>query len=356
MDTTSKTDDLILDFGSFIKKFYPQYLFDGDNTELIKNLNLWANRDEKFNRKGPGWHIDRGILLFGVPGVGKDVIFRLLRRYLAYLRSPYGYQDRIVWEYAEKFKESGSYNCFNDMRGQNCYYQELARTDEQKAELSLSREMVQHFGNKIIIGVDLINVRYNEFVNYGYQSHFSTNCNDGQLMELYGLRAVDRLKEMCNFMVLPGNSKRGKVAPQFVKNKNVSAPPPARETTIDEHKENKAQLEAQYQEFITNGDLPKMPSITYTLLQSYNCMIAGDEEIRTMMDEFADSYEKPDPSFRGDRVAHRTNYLWVQAKKKAVFNFFESLKLAGAKSIFGIVDVRLDKPVEDIVKQNKSQQ
>lgn len=355
MDTTKNSGGLILDFTSYIKQFFPEYIFDEHNTKLIRNLGLWATRDIKFNNLEPGWHLDRAILLVGAPGVGKDVIFRLLRKYLSYIMSPYSFADRIVWQYATKFKDKDlGYDCFNDVPG-NCYYQELARTDENVSPLTLTREAVQHYGNKVLIGNELINVRYNMFINMGYQSHFSSNHNEDQLEKLYGVRCVDRLREMCNYMILAGSSKRGKVAPSFVSNRNVSAPPPARETTVDEHKENRELLESDYKAFLETGNVSDQASLRYVLLRSYGCHVATDEEIRILMEEAEATYPEKDKLLtKSSREKDKQTYTWDVARKVAVHRFYTSLKAAGAKTIFEIVSVPVDGLLKPIVIQSKN--
>jgi hypothetical protein len=364
MDSNTQNDDLILDFTSYIKKFYPEYKFDEHNKTLIKHLSLWANRDPKFNDLEPGWHLDRGIILFGVPGVGKDVLCRTLAAYLRYLRSQYAYGTRIVWEYSDKFMKEKSNACLKDVGLANCYFEELARTDEKVTDkfgkelpLTCSIEDVQSFGNKLLIGAQLINVRSNIFVQFGYQSHFSTNCNEDQLRTLYGVRVVDRLREMCNYLVLKGESKRGKVAPQFVRNKMAYTPPPARETTIDEHKENRALLEAEYSTYLETGQVTEKASLNFYILRSYNCAVAGDDELRDLMEMAAEDYVPPHNSFKTiNRDEHKTAFQWEHARKIAVIKFYQNLKKEGAKTIFGIVDVPVNNMVRDMVSTNKQSQ
>lgn len=354
MDTKNKNEELILDFTSYIKKFFPEYKFDDYNKQVIKHLGMWANRDPKFENLEPGWHLDRGIIIFGVPGVGKDLLCRMLAAYLRYLRSPYTFGSRIVWEYSDKFMREKTNACLKDVGLANCYFEELARTDEKTTDkfgkelpLTCSVEDVQSFGNKLLIGAQLINVRYNIFIQFGYQSHFSTNCSEDQLRSLYGIRVVDRLREMCNYMILKGESKRGKVAPQFVRNRLAHDPPPARETTIDEHKENKAMLEAEYAMYLQTGQVSDKASLNFYVLRSYNCAVAGDEELRDLMEKAAEDYVPPHNSFKTfNRDEHKTAFQWDQARKVAVILFYQNLKNNGAKSIFNQVSVN----VNDIVK------
>lgn len=340
MHPIEKQEMEILDFASYIRKFIPEYKFDADNEKIIANLGLWAARNEKFNNREQGWHIDRGILICGVPGVGKDEIFRNLRKYISYLRSPYGYGHRIVWQYAKEFqKDKVGYSCFDSDKG-NLYYEELALTDEKTGEIS--REYVQHFGNKLLIGREIINIRYNLFKEKGWMTHFSTNCKEEQLLAVYGERCVDRLAEMCNFMAMPGRSKRGLLPPVFIHNNNQPAPPKPRETTVDEHLENKKLLETEYRQFCDFGVVPENAYMSYMLLKSYGCSVATDDDMRLYMEMAAGTFKEV-PDLKkisiSQREQNKQSHTWNTARKMAVEKFYATLKLAGAKTIFQVVDV-----------------
>lgn len=348
MDTTKKSPAHVLDFASFIKEYFTEYKFDAHNEKVIGQLGLWAIRSPKFNGMEHGWHIDRGILLMGVPGVGKDELMRLLRKYLSYLRSPYGYGHRIVWQYAKEFqKDKVGYSCFDGDKG-NLYYEELALTDENTGEIS--REHVQHYGNKLLIGREIIQIRYNQFKDFGWQTHFSTNCNDEMLTKVYGERAMDRLYEMCNFIVVPGRSKRGVLAPTFIRNTNQATPPAPRETTLNEHEENKRVLEMEYQKFLQDGTLSDNVQVNYYLLRSYNCDLGNDDDMRLLMELCEKNYLAPlKRDYVPNKDDHKRNWVWGEAMKMAVGNFYQKLKEGGSKSIFGEVSVNIDSVVNKVV-------
>lgn len=339
MDTNKKDATEILDFESFIKKYFTSYQLDDHNTKLIRNLGLWAARNEKFNNPDLGWHIDRGVLISGPVGAGKDEIFRLLRKYLSYLHSPYGYGFKVVWEFAEPFQESG-YSCFNEQKG-NIYYEELALTDELTGQPT--REFVNHFGTKILIGSEIINVRYKVFKETAWQTHFSTNLAEEALEKIYGKRAMSRLYEMCNIMFLTGFDRRGKIIPDFLSNKNQPKPPDARETTIEEHFENRDILEAEYKKYCETGLISETAALNYNLLVIYGCKLSTEAEMRLDMELIKRSYSPP-VSMRGigEREANVKSHVWAEARKLAVVKFYQRLKEGGAESIFREVTVNME--------------
>ncbi len=357
MDTATSTDGNILDFASFIKEYYKYFKFDNALEKVIGDIGLWAIRSLKFNGKDEGWHIDRGLLLVGVPGVGKDEIFRMLRSYLSYIRSPYGYRHKVVWQYAKEFmKDKVGYSCFDADKG-NMYYEELALTDEGSNPVTCSRENVQHFGNRLLIGREIIQIRYNHFKQYGWQTHFSTNCNEDELLAVYGSRAMDRLYEMCNFIIVPGKSKRGIVAPTFHRNDNQPTLPAARETTVDEHAENKRILEAEYQQFLKEGTTTDNVEIHFYLLRSYGCFLGDDEDLRLLMELVERGYKEPEKQIhRADKADYKKRFVRNGTMKMAVQSFYQRLKDGGAKSIFNQVDVPIDVVIRDLVRGNKQEQ
>ncbi len=351
MDTNQNQTNDKLDFMSFIKEYYTDFKIDQYNRDVISNLGLWANRNEKFNGKEQGWHIDRGILLSGPVGTGKDEMFRVLRRYLAYLGSPYGYDFKVVWKFASEFTKEG-YACFHEETG-NRYYEELALTDEKTKEAT--REYVSHFGNKLLIGSELIHVRSKVFKETACQTHFSTNLNEEDLEAIYGNRCISRLWEMCNFMFLTGKNRRGTAAPTFLKNKNIASKPAPRETTVDEHMENKSVLEKEYQMFCDNGDLSETATLNFNLLTFYGCNVATEDEMRSYMESVAPGYQSPASEAaksNGDKEKNRQHFIWANARRLAVARFYERLKLAGAKSIFQEVDIT--GVVKDLSQEKKS--
>lgn len=341
MDTNKKEQPVFLDFTSFIKKHYPQFVFDSENGKIISQLGLWATRNEKFNNQDSGWHIDRGLLLIGPVGVGKDEIFRILKTYLSYLQSPYTFKSKVVWGYTKPFLDMG-YDCFNDDQAGNIYYEELGLTDDKTGYPT--REEVNRYGNKILVGSEIIMTRYNVFKNTAYQSHFSTNLDEAEIEKVYGSRCMSRLYEMCNLVFLKGKDRRGVVAPKFNKNKISPLPPRPREVTVDEHLENKASIEAAYAEFITQGGkMPASPELMYNLMASYcGGALYGEEEMRVIMEDVEGLFEeakemdkKLQRMSKRELESEKVTFVWAKTRQIALYQYFTKLQQAGAKSVFG---------------------
>jgi hypothetical protein len=355
MDTTGKQTTETLDFVEFIKKYFTSYEVDGNNFTFLEKLGLWANRNPKFNGMQDGWHIDRGILISGPVGAGKDEIFKLLRRYISYLRSPYGFSSKVVWKFASEFtKDKTGYMAFDQENTGNVYYEELALTDNQG---NPTREMVSHYGNRLLIGAEIITIRHKLFLETAYQTHFSTNLIEDDLEKVYGERCMSRLYEMCNFMFLQGKDRRGKVAPVFTKNKMMPSAPPPRQITVDEERENIKILEQHYIDFLQSKTPSTSLALVYNMLMAYGVQVSTEEEMRSLMDSVEFGYVSDDvtlarKSAREKEDAKRVK-IWELSRKMAVELFFQKMKDHGAKSIFQEVDVRVDAIIRPIVMEKK---
>lgn len=342
-----------ISFEEFIKNYFPEYKIDSHNAQVISKLSEWALRSPNFNDKGMGWHIDKGISLSGNVGTGKTRMFFLLNSYLNYLKSPYSFSGQIVWKFAEEFKADG-YACFKGANEhlKNIYFDELALTDENTG--LPTREYVSHYGDKLLIGRELIMQMYNKFENYGYQSHFSTNMPFNDLEGLYGTRAFSRLYQMTNFIALTGEDRRMDESPKFKKNMNNPAPPPPKEIDVNAEIENKKIIDACYAEFLTTQEIPETAALLYNSMVAYGVDVCSEEMLHITMDEVAKRYVKPlNMAVKGadDKERDRNTYIWKTAREWAVRSFFNKMFTSGAKSIFGDVSINLS----EVIKNAKPQ-
>lgn len=348
MHTPLKKETENLDFQSFIKEYFNWFDIDGHNLKILQDLSLWANRDKRFNDREPGWHIDRGILIWGNPGAGKDELFKILNVYLNYLGSRYRFSHKVVWKFAGAFQlkveDGGGFGCFNLEGKGNRQYEELCLTDEKSGYPE--REVVNNFGNKILIGSELIHVTYDAFKNTGIQSHFSTNAKEDELREIYGARIYSRLKYMCNFMKLVGIDRRLITTPVFMKNSNQPVlPPPPRELSKDIDIENKKAIEDYYAQFLLDNSIPTNAAIVYNIMASYGVSIMEDEAMRVLMEQVADEYVGVAGIARKterERAEAKRIFVWEESKKRALREYYELLKNKGAKSVFGEREVNVD--------------
>lgn len=356
MDTIAKSEEGKLDFPTFIKKYFDWYEIDRSNQKVLEDLSLWANRDEKFNNPQLGWHLDKSLFIHGNPGTGKDELFRMINKYLKYLKSNYVFDHKIVWNFANEFshKETGGYRVFDTEGKQNRYYEELALTDESTNYPT--REVVNYFGNKILIGAELIHITHNAFKNRGYQAHFSSNVPKEQLPGIYGDRAFSRLEYMCNFIKYIGRDRRKGAIPIIINNQNQPAgPPPPAELDPQIEQENKNIIERSYTYYLESGELAPDSHFFYDALNGFGVQVGTEQELRTYMDDIVGHYAEgigDSKKSKEERERSKRAFAWREARVLAIELFYQKLKAAGAQSIFGERNVN----TESVLKINDGKQ
>lgn len=157
----------------------------------------------------------KGIIIFGNPGSGKSMLFRILRDCLT-SESPVQIGERVARE-RDFFVRSSFLTCEHMAKlymlkgeaelhkfGQKAvakingeYHCHHACFDDLGAE-----EVRNNFGNVKEVMVDLINERYDLFLSHGLKTHFTTNLNPDQIEKRYSTRVRSRLKHMCNVLSL----------------------------------------------------------------------------------------------------------------------------------------------------------
>lgn len=331
-----------LSFVDFLKTYFKEYQIDGHNLQTIESIGLWAIRDPKFNNQAKAWHIDKGICLLGNTGSGKTTLFRLLNHYLNYLKSTYSFSSKVVWMLASDFEADG-YSCFNEILKfhRNIYFEELCMTDDSELP---NREIIGHYANKALIGREIIMMMYNKFMETAYQTHFCSNAGPQDMERVYGERAFSRMHEMCNFMVLVGLDRRKSEmwAPKFKKNLNQPVAPKPVEADANADAENKAILEGHYIDFLEGKNPSTNMSLVYNSLVAYGVKVATDNELRDLMEDIAKTYVSEAPLTRStpsEKEKIKNAWIWEQSRKAAVGIFFQKMKNAGAKSIFGVRNV-----------------
>lgn len=197
-------------FGSD-KKGEPLFRID-DNNRLVYNLLLrYFCEDAGFNIMAINGKVEypsikKGILLCGNFGVGKTdlmnlfaVNFRQVFHVINAKQMSNEYSsngDEAIAKYLSKTK-----NSFNDPQ---CLFQEYSGLciDDIGTE-----DVKNNFGNKKNVIGDIIELRYDKG-QVGPLFHGTTNLTALQLKEFYGGRVLSRMKEMFNFIELPGEDRR----------------------------------------------------------------------------------------------------------------------------------------------------
>lgn len=189
---------------------------DQYNEYVIDLIDKWCQRDPSFNDGmledwklfdptgvplQTKYHLDKGLLLYGNVGSGKTELVRAVSKYL--FHSPYKFKVDRAWRYADKYREDE--RCFDPLYSHNMFFDELCLTDQTGYPV---KEIVNNYGNKILVGEEIIRIREIAFTNRGYQTHFTTNEPPKKLGEVYGPRSLSRLLKMENFIPFLGPDRR----------------------------------------------------------------------------------------------------------------------------------------------------
>lgn len=193
--------------------FKGEFFLDEKNTKFFDILCSYFIGDEtEFQRlcatigvEMPS--IKKGLLIPGNCGVGKSWMLSLFRknaRQVYYIRSAKDIANAFLQsedktipaEYIDLYK-----NPINDAA---TFYQPIAGLciDDMGAE-----NKKNSYGNVVNVIGDLIEARYFKG-NTGVFLHASTNLSAAQLKEFYGERVVSRMREIFNFIELPGQDRR----------------------------------------------------------------------------------------------------------------------------------------------------
>ena len=332
-------------FLDWLKNYRPEYQIDPENETQILAVSAWVNRDPNFEKMGQYFNLNRGLFFVGNIGTGKTDLMMSLKKYLQdYLKSSLKFRMHVAWAFADGFEKDG-YKAFDGQSTENRCYDELCLVDDRNQKPT--REYVSHFGNKMLVGEELIMTRYNVFKSKGYMTHFTSNAMPAQLMEIYGERAYDRLMEMCNFIVFTGPSRRWANAPKVYSNPNaIKQEATATPMTDQEHVNIKASFDEAYHAYLAGEDLSERLGIMYYGLKSYGCSL--DENFHKYKEEGRRCYAIPlgriVSATATEEEKERAGVLY--ASRRCVAEFFESMKAAGAKTIFGVVSVDIDKLVK----------
>jgi len=339
------------DFRSFLCEQHRDYVIDENNENIIHQLGLWALRSPEFETQGR--YLSKGILLIGNVGSGKTELMRMLRMYLAYLKSPYAYKMQVVWKFAELFSERG-YACFQNQTEGDMYYDELCLTDE-RAGIPV-KEYASYYGTKILIGTELVMSRYNLFKQTAYQSHFTTNETPEALQRIYGERVYSRLTEMCNFFTMINRDRRETINPTFHADLHQTQTVKPRPVSEEEVLENKKRLNADYQAYLQDGRLSELASIDFPLFALYGRPVATEDQMQEIMQRIRETRKEQVMTNAEDvgsalRVMtlrkqysgsvldkEEKDFVWERTRQEAIRLFFERLKSAGEKEVFPITN------------------
>jgi DNA replication protein DnaC len=152
----------------------------------------------------------KGVILIGSKGNGKTAMMRIMQKLFI------DTQRKFKWVNGSEFKklmDDYSVSEIMTMYGKSCrmdLYIDDIGTDNTTG--------IKKFGNETNLISEIIMERYDLFIQTGIKTHLSSNLptrldkaihpNVATLVDGYGDRVVDRIKEMCETIIFKGESLR----------------------------------------------------------------------------------------------------------------------------------------------------
>jgi DNA replication protein DnaC len=159
-----------------------------------------------YNSTGLKFSLQKGIWLWGNPGVGKTFLMQMFSRnrrlcyqvlqcpkiVFAYMK----YGDEHISGYGKIQKESDDALSFYQTAKGICYN-----------DLGIETSPAKHYGTPVNVMETIFMDTYENKVPFWHR-HVTTNLTADQLKETYGVRFVDRVKQCFNIIELKGESLR----------------------------------------------------------------------------------------------------------------------------------------------------
>lgn len=138
----------------------------------------------------------KSLLLIGNIGVGKTTILRTLMK----LQKFYILNATDITDVAMHGENFNTYNYG--------YNRPVNKKDIAVDDLGTEPIRVMSYGNELAVMASFVSHRYNLWINRKIKTHITTNLSMHEIEDRYGLRVYDRLMEMCEIIVMTGESKR----------------------------------------------------------------------------------------------------------------------------------------------------
>lgn len=190
------------------------FIVDDENKATVAAFVAYFTGNVELMREH-GMEPRKGLIIFGNPGSGKSMLFRILRDCLQ-SDAPVQIGERVLRE-RNFFLKSSFLTCEHMAKLYMLKGEGELHKFGQKAVVKINDEYQCHhacfddlgaeevrinFGNVKEVMVDLINERYDLFLAHGLKTHFTTNLNPDQIEKRYSTRIRSRLKHMCNVLSL----------------------------------------------------------------------------------------------------------------------------------------------------------
>lgn len=186
------------------------YEVNDNNRDVISILCLYFSNNPKLTELYPHISPDKGICLAGPAGVGKTHLMNYFAR-----NPKQSYKLATCKDIAEKFRTNWEYEGVGTI---DYYASKHTSSHPQPFNQEFSgmcfgdlgyEDDKNNYGNKMNVMDEIFFKRYESGLPLNF-THFTTNLGTkDEIVNRYGVRFYDRLRETCNWIVLKGESFRG---------------------------------------------------------------------------------------------------------------------------------------------------
>jgi DNA replication protein DnaC len=169
--------------------------------KVVKRLCCYFTGDKRFN--SASFNLEKGLLIYGGVGVGKSTLLETFRRNQIFSYRIASCRD-IENQFADIGVDTVGYYSKNHDMPTNIYNQSEAGFCFD--DLGTENAVTKYFGNSKNIMAEIILNRYDKKLD-SRSTHITTNITYNQIVELYGDRVIDRMKESFNFIEFPKDAK-----------------------------------------------------------------------------------------------------------------------------------------------------
>lgn len=182
------------------------FKLSGKDLEIYKTLCLYFTNDKRFEKRGEGFSLKKGLLLQGPVGCGKTLAMKLFQS-----NQKQTYTVVSCRSISYEYKKYG-------VEGIEPYFKTVPVVPSEynfgQKEVSFSyddlgvEDVVKNFGNATEVMADIILTRHElESTQPTFRSHITTNLGEDDINDRYGNRMWDRFIEMYNFIEFPHDAK-----------------------------------------------------------------------------------------------------------------------------------------------------
>lgn len=171
---------------------FQEYRLDKNNNKQIAEILKWIVADPSFNGD-----LNKGICLQGPKGTGKTWSMWAIQQMTQITPKETKYKIIRSQEITAQYEEGG-WEAIKHYTNGNWLFDDLG---EEKQEAI-------HYGTRSNVIQEILTARYANRLTTGIMTHATTNYTQDDLARQYGPRIQSRMKELFNFITLPGEDRR----------------------------------------------------------------------------------------------------------------------------------------------------